>query len=335
MESLERITSSSRKDFWQDRPTLITGGTGLLGSWLTRFLFDLGADLTLLVRDWVPQSMIIRDGLIERVKSVRGDLRNAELIKRAFAEYEVDTCFHLGAQTIVGIANRLPVPTFETNIMGTWNILEAARLWGKTGRVVVASSDKAYGDHLVLPYDENAPLQGRHPYDVSKSCADLITLTYAQSYGVPAAVTRCGNLYGGGDLNWNRIVPGTMRSLLRGEAPIIRSDGTMRRDYVYVADAVDAYLTLAEHMVDGNLTGEAFNFGLDRPLTVLELVDEIISISPQPEAKPIIKGEASNEIQDQYLSSKKAAEVLGWQPKFSLAEGLSHTFNWYKNHLSS
>lgn len=333
MESMERLITPSRRQFWVDRPTLVTGVTGLLGSWMTRLLIDVGADVVSIVRDWVPQSIFISEGLIDRVKVVRGDIRDGDLLKRVFSEYEIDTCFHLAAQTIVGIANRMPVPTFEANIMGTWNILEAARLWGKTNRIIVASSDKAYGDHDALPYTEDAPLQGKHPYDVSKSCADLITHTYAESYGLPAAVTRCGNLYGGGDLNWNRIVPGTMRSLLRGEPPIIRSDGKMRRDYIYVADAVDGYMTMAEHMIDGALTGEAFNFGLDNPLSVLELVQEITSISPHPDLKPIVKNDATNEIKNQYLSSKKAKKVLDWFPKYTLREGLQQTLSWYQSKI--
>ncbi len=327
-------TQQQRKAFWRDRPTLVTGATGILGSWLTRTLVDLGADVVGLVRDWIPRSELVRSGTIDRIRVVRGDVRDANTMDRLFSEYEIDTCFHLAAQTIVGIANRVPVPTFETNIQGTWTVLEAARLWGKTGRIIVASSDKAYGDHDVLPYDETAPLQGQHPYDVSKSCADLIAITYAHSYGLPVAVTRCGNLYGGGDLNWNRIVPGTMRAVLRGEQPVIRSDGTMRRDYVYVLDVVDAYLTLAEAMTDGALAGEAFNFGLDQPLSVLELVQRIIAISPHPGLEPIILNQATNEIQDQYLSSAKAHRVLGWQARHTLDEALTETMAWYADYLA-
>lgn len=333
MESMERLITNARISFWRDRPTFVTGSTGLLGSWMTRLLVALKADVVTLIRDWVPQSRLLSDDTISKVKVVRGDVRDGDLIKRVFSEYEVDTCIHLAAQTIVGIANRMPIPTFETNISGTWNILEAARLWNKTRSVIIASSDKAYGEHEILPYSENAALRGEHPYDVSKSCADLISLSYAKTYGTPVAVTRCGNLYGGGDLNWNRIVPGTIRSLLREEPPIIRSDGTMMRDYIYVPDAVDGYLTLAEKMLDGYLVGEAFNFGLDHPLTVIDIVKEIISISPFPEMKPTIKNIASNEIQNQYLSSEKAASILGWRAKYTLTEGLNETFSWYQKYL--
>ncbi|HEC23850.1 MAG TPA: NAD-dependent epimerase/dehydratase family protein [Chloroflexi bacterium] len=327
-------SESERRAFWRDRPTLVTGCTGILGSWLTEALVELGADVVGLVRDWVPQSELIRSGTIERIKTVRGDVTDAETMNRLFSEYEIDTCFHLAAQTIVGIANRMPAPTFETNIKGTWTVLEAARLWPETGRVIVASSDKAYGEHETLPYDESAPLQGRHPYDVSKSCADLIAMSYARTYDLPVAITRCGNMYGGGDLNWNRIVPGTMRSVLRGERPIIRSDGSPRRDYIFVLDIVDGYLRLAEAMIDGALTGEAFNFGLDQPLSALEMVQHIIALSPYPDLEPIIEGKAKNEIQDQYLSSAKARRVLGWQASHTLEEGLSKTMQWYADYLS-
>ncbi len=324
----------TRKDFWRDRPTLVTGCTGILGSWLTRKLVDLGADVVGLVRDWIPQSELVRSGTIEQIKTVRGDIADSTTMNRLFSEYEIDTCFHLAAQTIVGIANRMPLPTFEANIKGTWTVLEAARLWARTGRVLIASSDKAYGEHEVLPYDETAPLQGRHPYDVSKSCADLIAMTYANTYQLPVAITRCGNMYGGGDLNWNRIVPGTMRSVLRGERPVVRSDGSPRRDYVFVLDIVDAYLTLAEAMVDGALTGEAFNFGLDQPLSALEMIQRIIALSPYPDLEPIVKGEAPNEIQDQFLNSEKAKRVLGWQASHTLDQGLEATMQWYAGHLA-
>jgi len=333
MESMVVKTIEQRKNFWRDRPTLVTGCTGILGSWLTKTLVDLGADVVGLIRDWIPQSELVRSGTVERIKTVCGDIRDSDVMNRLFSEYEVDSCFHLAAQTIVGIANRMPVSTLETNIQGTWTVLEAARQWGASKRIIVASSDKAYGDHKVLPYDETAPLQGQHPYDVSKSCADLIALSYAHTYGLPIAVTRCGNLYGGGDLNWNRIVPGTMRAVLRGERPIIRSDGSPRRDYVYVLDIVDAYLTLAEAMLNGEHSGEAFNFGLDQPKSALEMVKEIIALSPELAIEPVVLGNASNEIQDQYLNSDKAHRLLGWQAQHTLAEGLSETMNWYSQHI--
>jgi CDP-glucose 4,6-dehydratase len=236
----------------------------------------------------------------------------------------------LAALTVVGVANRAPVPTFETNIRGTWLLLEAARQWGKLEQMVVASSDKAYGSHDTLPYTEDAPLQGRHPYDVSKSCADLIAQTYAHTYRLPVAVTRCANMFGGGDLNWNRIVPGTIRSALLNERPIVRSDGTMKRDYIYVKDIVNAYLMLAESMQNGVNTGATFNFGVDAPISVLEMVSKIVSLSDHPDLQPIIQNNATNEIQNQYLSSKKAHESLGWKPAYTLDQGLKETIEWYR-----
>ncbi len=324
----------SREDFWRDRPVLVTGCTGLLGSWLTSVLVKLGAAVTGLVRDWVPQSLLVRSGIIECINMVTGSVGDPPLMDRIFAEYEIDTCFHLAAQTVVGIATRSPISTFETNIRGTWTVLEAARRWPGTGRVIVASSDKAYGIQPRLPYTEDTPLQGMHPYDVSKSCADLIAHAYAHTYNLPVAVTRCGNLYGGGDLNWNRIVPGTMRSVLRGERPVIRSDGSMRRDYIYVLDIVDAYLTLAEAMDEKSLHGQAFNFGMDAPLRVDELVRKIIAISDHPHLTPIVESRELQEIPDQYLSSEKAYQVLGWQPQFTLEEGLRQTLDWYREFLA-
>ncbi len=229
------------KGFWQDRPTFVTGATGLVGGWLVRRLVESGADVVCLLRDWVPQSELVRAGAIEKVKVVRGDVRDQALMERALGEYEIDTVIHLAAQTIVGIANRNPVSTFEANIAGTWSLLEACRRSPVVKQIVLASSDKAYGDHEKLPYDEETPLQGRHPYDVSKSCADLIAQSYSVTYGLPVVTTRCGNFYGGGDLNWNRIVPGTIRSVLRGKPPVIRSDGQFVRDYFYVEDGAAAY----------------------------------------------------------------------------------------------
>ncbi len=320
--------------FWRDRRVLITGCTGVLGSWLTAKLVELGADVVGLVRDWVPQCQLARSGTMERIKVVRGSVTEPETVDRIFAEYEIQTCFHLAALTVVGVANRAPVPTFETNVRGTWLMLEAARQWGRVEQFVLASSDKAYGSHEALPYTEDAPLQGRHPYDVSKSCADLIAQTYANTYGMPVAVTRCANMYGGGDLNWNRIVPGTIRSTLLNERPIIRSDGAMKRDYVYVMDIVSAYLALAEAMQGGAHTGGMFNFGVDAPRTVLEMVQAIIKLSDHPELEPVLLGSAPNEIQNQYLSSERAHKLLGWQPQHTLEEGLRETMAWYKEMMN-
>ena len=321
------------KGFWLDRPTLVTGATGLVGGWLVRRLLDAGADVVCLVRDWVPQSEFVRAELIERVKVVRGDVRDQAQLERTLGEYEIDTVIHLAAQTIVGIANRNPVSTFETNIAGTWSLLEAARRSPAVKQIVIASSDKAYGDHEVLPYSEEAPLQGQHPYDVSKSCADLIAQSYAKTYGVPVAITRCGNFYGGGDLNWNRIVPGTIRSVLRGQRPVIRSDGQYVRDYFYVEDGATVNMVLAEHLArNPELRGQAFNFSNEIQVTVLELVERLLALM-NSELKPDVQGVATNEIRHQYLSAAKARQLLDWHPLFTLDEGLRRTIDWYRDFL--
>jgi CDP-glucose 4,6-dehydratase len=321
--------------FWRDRPTFVTGATGLVGGSLLRRLLDAEADVVCLVRDWVPQSELVRGGLIERVKVVRGDVRDQALLERILAEYESDTVVHLAAQTIVTIANRNPVSTFETNVGGTWSLLEACRRSPSVRQIVLASSDKAYGKNDELPYGEEAPLQGRHPYDASKSCADLIGTAYADTYGLPIAITRCGNFYGGGDLNWNRIVPGTIRSVLRGERPVIRSDVTYVRDYFYVEDGAAAYMRLAEWLAatpDGS--GEAFNFSNEQPVTVVELVRQILALM-ESALEPDVRNETTNEIHAQYLSAKKAHDVLGWRPLFSLDDGLARTIGWYRDFLAA
>lgn len=318
------------ESFWVDRPTFVTGATGLVGGWLVKRLFEAGASVVCLVRDWVPQSELVRSRFIERVKVVRGDVRDQALLERALGEYEINTVIHLAAQTIVGIANRNPVSTFETNIGGTWALLEACRRSPSVQHIVIASSDKAYGDQEQLPYDENTPLQGQHPYDVSKSCADLIAHTYAVTYGLPVVITRCGNFYGGGDLNWNRIIPGTIRSVIRGQSPVIRSDGSYVRDYFYVEDGAAAYMLLAERLAaQPKLAGEAFNFSNELQVTVLELVQRILVLM-KSHLKPEVRNEASNEIQHQYLSAAKARRVLDWSPLFTLEQGLDLTIQWYQ-----
>jgi CDP-glucose 4,6-dehydratase len=224
------VTARPTSPFWQDRPTLVTGATGLLGGWLVSRLLDAGADVVCLVRDWVPQSELISQGFIDRVKVAHGEVQDQGLMERVLGEYEIDTVFHLAAQTIVGIAQRNPASTLAANVGGTWAVLEACRRSPKVRQIVLASSDEAYGEHNGRPYTEDLPLKGRHPYDVSKSCADLIAQSYAASYNLPVAITRCGNFFGGGDLKWNRLVPGSIRSVLRGQWPVIRSDGSFVRD---------------------------------------------------------------------------------------------------------
>lgn len=320
-------------NFWRDRPTFVTGATGLVGGWLVQRLLHAEADVVCLVRDGVPQSELIRSGNYERVKVVRGDIQDQSLLERILGEYEIATVFHLAAQTIVPIANRNPLSTFESNIRGTWILLEACRRSITVRQCVVASSDKAYGDHETLPYDETMPLQGRYPYDVSKSCADLIAQSYAATYGLPVAITRCGNFYGGGDLNWNRIVPGTIRAALRGERPVIRTDGSFIRDYFYVEDGAAAYLLLAERLADApELYGQAFNFSNEIQVTTLELVQQILLLT-HSDLTPDVRNEATNEIRHQYLNAAKARTLLNWQPHYSLEEGLRRTLDWYTAYL--
>lgn len=316
--------------FWRDRPVLVTGASGLVGGAVVRLLLERGADVACLLRDWVPDSELVRGGLLARARVVRGDVRDQALLERALGEHEARTVIHLAAQTTVPVANRNPVSTFDTNVAGTWALLEACRRSPQVGQVVVASSDKAYGEHAQLPYDEEAPLLARHPYDVSKACADLVAQSYAATWGLPVAVSRCGNFYGPGDLNWNRIVPGTIRSLLRGERPVVRSDGRFVRDYFFVEDGAAAYLLLAEALArDPGLRGRAFNFSNEQPLTVLELVTRIQAVLGSA-LEPDVRNEASHEIRAQYLSSARARRELGWAPLFSLEQGLERTIAWYR-----
>jgi len=310
--------------FWKDRNVFITGCTGLLGSWLTKTLVEKNANVIGLIRDLVPKSNLN----LSDITIVRGEVEDYFLLERAINEYEIDTVFHLAAQTIVSIANRNPISTFETNIKGTWNILEACRRNPLVKRIIVASTDKAYGEQEKLPYSETTPLEGRHPYDVSKSCADLLCRTYFETYKLPVCITRCGNFYGGGDLNFNRIIPGTIRSILNKEVPIIRSDGTLIRDYFYIEDAVEAYILLAEKIEELGIQGEAFNFSNEIQITVLELVNKIKKIMGS-NFKSKILNEATNEIKHQYLSAKKARDILNWKPKYTLEDGLRKTIKWY------
>jgi len=320
-------------NFWRDRPVLVTGATGMLGSWLVRRLQQHRAAVVCLVRDWVPASECLRTGLLAQTSVVRGEIEDRDLLERVLGEYEIEVVFHLAAQTIVTIANRNPVSTFETNIRGTWNLLESCRRSPRVNAIVMASSDKAYGSQSTLPYSEDMPLQGRHPYDVSKSCADLLAQSYASTYDLRVGITRCGNFYGGGDLNWNRIVPGTIRSVIRGEAPVIRSDGKYVRDYFYVEDGAAAYMLLAEQLTEcAELRGQAFNFSNENQVSVVELV-QLILRKMDSTLEPEIQNQASNEIRHQYLSAERARRVLKWAPQFSLDEGLERTIHWYREAL--
>lgn len=329
MEGLEVVS------FWEGRSVFVTGATGVVGSWLVKELLAQGASVTALVLDPEPQSELYRTGDSERTNIVLGRLQDLSTLERAINRHETDTVFHLGAQAIVGAAQRAPLDTFESNIRGTYNLLEACRLMqGLVQRIVVASSDKAYGAQEHLPYTETMPLEGRQPYEVSKSCADLIAQSYHHAYGLPVTVARCGNIYGGGDLNWSRIVPGTVRSLFHGERPVIRSDGRFTRDYIYVKDVVRAYMRLAEGLDEEGVRGGSFNFSPEEPRTVLEIVAAVQGVMGDPPLEPIILDAARGEIRDQYLSSAKAKERLGWRTSFSLDEGLGETVAWYRSFLA-
>lgn len=323
---------------WKNKNVFITGATGLLGPWLTKIIVDEGANVVALNRDIVPKSILWSSSkefsnIKNEINIVQGGLEDYQLLERVLNEYEIEVVFHLGAQTIVGTANRNPLSTFESNIRGTYNLLEACRRNESLIKaIIVASSDKAYGIQEKLPYDEKTPLCGTHPYDVSKSCADLISYTYFNTYKLPVCITRCGNLYGPGDLNFNRIIPGTIRSLLNCERPIIRSDGSYIRDYFYVKDGALAYKMLAEKMYELDIFGESFNFSNEIQVTVLELVNMIID-TMGIKAKPIIEGHAQHEIKHQYLSAEKARKLLGWKPIYTLNQGLKETVEWYTSLL--
>ena len=322
-------------NYWKNKNVFLTGCTGLLGSCLTQDLINQGANVVGLIRDQVPASNLNRAETIKQINVVRGQIEDYPLLERVLNEYEIDTVFHLAAQTIVTIANRNPLSTFEANIKGTWCLLEACRRNPLVKRIVLASSDKAYGDQEHLPYDESTPLQGTHPYDVSKSCADLIAQAYHNTYGLPVCITRCGNFYGGGDLNWNRIVPGAIRSVLMNERPIIRSDGSYIRDYFYIKDGVEAYKMLAEKMDTLNIAGQAFNFSNEIQMSVLEITKLVLKLMQRENLEPVILNQVKGEIKHQYLSAQKAKKILGWQAKYSLEQGLQETIAWYTDFFNS
>jgi CDP-glucose 4,6-dehydratase len=323
---MDRVTQD-----WKGRRVLVTGATGMVGSWLTKELLARGAAVVTFILDADPHSELLRSGDVQRTEVVNGRLESFADVERAINAREVDTVFHLAAQAIVGTAQRDPLGTFEANIRGTYHVLEACRRHASlVRRVIVASSDKAYGAQPNLPYVESMPLEGREPYEVSKSCADLLAQSYYHSYRLPVAILRCGNIYGGGDLNWNRIVPGTIRSLLQGERPIVRSDGRYVRDYLYVKDVVRACLAVADGLDNPKVQGQGFNFSPQKPLTVLEIVDAIARAMNARSLKPVIRNKATGEIRDQYLSSAKARRLLGWRAAYGLDKGLAETIAWYR-----
>ncbi len=329
------LKQSIKNLYWNNRNIFVTGATGLLGPWLIQDLVNQGANVFALVRDRIPDSRFFSPDISKDVNIVYGDLDDLPLLQRVLNEFDIEAIFHLGAQAIVGIANRSPISTFKSNIEGTWNLLEACRLSPWVKKIVVASSDKAYGPQEKLPYTEQTPLQGKYPYDVSKSCTDLIAQSYFHTYKVPVCVTRCGNFFGGGDLHFNRIIPGTIKTILAGQAPVIRSNGLFIRDYIYVKDVADAYLTLAEKMDDQKIIGECFNFSTDKPYNVIQIVDEIIKLMGATHLKPIIQNNTSHEIPEQHLNSKKSEIMLGWKAKYGVRLGLQETIDWYKNFFAN
>ncbi len=321
-----------KDSFWLQKNVFITGASGLLGSWLSTKFVELGANVTILMRDHIPNSLLVSSSKLNAVNVVHGGLEDYFVIERALNEYEIDSVFHLGAQTIVGTANRSPLSTFESNIKGTWNVMEACRNSQLVKRMVFASSDKAYGDQEKLPYTEETPLQGRHPYDASKSCSDLIVQSYFHTYGLPVSIARCGNIYGPGDLNFNRLIPGTIRSVVFNERPTIRSDGTYIRDYLFVEDVVDAYLYIGEKIGDKKVNGQAFNISTENKFRVLDIVNLVLK-KMKSTLKPEILNQAKGEIKNQYLSTEKAKKVLNWESRYSIDEGLDKTIPWYIKYL--
>jgi CDP-glucose 4,6-dehydratase len=320
--------------YWDGKRVLVTGCTGFVGGWLAKRLVDEGAKVIGLVWDPDPHAVFYLLGLDRCVACVSGDITDLPLLEKVLSANSVDTVFHLAAQALVTRANLSPLETFETNAKGTWVLLEAIRRARFVKRVVVASSDKAYGEQKDLPYRESSPLCPTNPYDVSKACADLIAQSYAKTFHLPEGIVRSGNIYGGGDLSFDRLIPGTVRAAFNNENPVIRSDGTYTRDYLYVADAVDAYLQVAKAMDEERFHGEAFNFGNERPFTVLEVVADILDLMACRHLTPVIQSDAPAEIQHQYLSAAKAREQLGWSSVYSLKEGLCETISWYEAYLS-
>ncbi len=322
--------------FWRSRRVLVTGATGIVGSWLVKELLASGAHVVALVMDTNPQTELYRSGDINKTTVVNGRLEDFSCLERAVNVYETDTVFHLGAQTLVGSARRFPLATHESNIRGTYNLLEVCRVHSKlVERVVIASSDKAYGASRKLPYVENMPLNGREPYEVSKTCADLLAQSYHSTYNLPVSIARCGNIYGGGDLNWSRLIPGTIRAFIRGIRPIIRSDGTLIRDYLYVKDAARAYMVLAERLGEKRIRGQAFNFSSGHHLAVISITKLIQRLMGAMKIKLDIQNTAKGEIQNQYLSTAKANRLLGWRPTYGLEKGLRETIEWYRDFLAT
>jgi len=317
---------------WMGMNVLVTGADGFIGSHIAKALIDKGSEVVTIVRDIKKRSNIDILGFKEKITIINGDITNYSDCERAVNEYDIETCFHIAAQAIVGTANRSPISTFESNIKGTWNVLEACRLSRTINSLIIASSDKAYGQQKKLPYTEDSPLSGYFPYDASKACAEIIARSYFMTYRLPLAITRNANTYGPADMNFSRVIPDVITRIIKNEQPVIRSDGTPKRDYMYIKDAVNAYLTLAENLHRKEVVGQAFNFGTGKPISVLELFNKIIKLMGK-DAKPKILGEAKNEIDIQYLSIQKAKNTLKWEPKYNIEQGLKETIAWYKDYL--
>lgn len=318
------------KKFWRHRNVFITGGTGLLGFWIIKYLVKADANLTILARN---SSLLSKDINNSKVKVVKGKVEDFTAISRILKENKIDTVLHFAAQTIAPIANSSPLSTFETNIKGTWTVLEACRHSSLVKYIVVASSDKAYGDSNILPYTEDTPLNGKQPYDVSKSCADLLAQSYYKSYGLPICITRCGNLFGGADLNFNRIFPSVIKAVLSNQQPVLRSDGSFIRDFFYVEDAAIGVVKLVEVMSKKPIMGEAFNFSNEKPVAVIDMVNIILKRMKSDFTPKILNG-SRNEINKQYLSARKSRDLLGWKPSFTLNQGIDRTIAWYKDYLN-
>ncbi len=318
---------------WKNSKILVTGADGFIGSHVAKALIEKGSEVATIIRDIKKESSIDVLGLKKDINIVHGDLVNYADCERAINEYGINFCFHIAAQAIVGPANRSPLSTFESNIKGTWNILEACRLSKTIKGLIIASSDKAYGQQKKLPYKEDSPLNGYFPYDASKACAEILAKSYFMTYNLPLAITRNANTYGPADMNLSRIIPDAITSLLKNKEPVIRSDGTPERDYMYIKDAVAAYLVLAENLHKKEVLGEAFNFGTGKPISVLALYKKIISLMGK-KIEPKILGQAKNEIDRQYLDSTKARKILGWEANYTIDEGLKETIDWYKCYFS-
>jgi CDP-glucose 4,6-dehydratase len=319
--------------FWDGRSVFVTGCSGFLGGWLARALLDHGARVSGLVRGAAAARPLYADGLADRVSTVTGSIGDLTLLCDALAEHDVEVVFHLAAQAITSAARRDPIGTLDTNIRGTWNVLEASRRSGSVKAFVLASSVKVYGAQPSLPFSEDAPLNGCQPYDASKIGAELISSTYHRAYELPVVITRCGNLYGGGDLHWDRIVPGTIRAASEGRRPVVRGGGTPLRDYLYVEDAIDAFLRLAQVAREPAIAGQAFNIGTGASSSELEMTEQILRAMDREDLKPEVLPASPHAIIHQSLATDKLRAATGWTATRELEDGLARTVAWYRDYL--